>query len=326
MEKSGSPHESPSYPHEKQPTPPKSFWNEQAGVAQDAKQFDFRKPPAPTNTSKQRQLPSQSNTAKPTANVKKVLFFFGIQCEVFEFMLDTVQEGERQAQLNRHIPKYDKPVLATNCVILCLLYNEASMLSNYLASASKGCMPELPHSISVEDYQAFLMNDSEVNKYVGKLQKFEKASQEHLKDLQRRLDRNTTQGKELSNISDNVMKHLYWNKDKTRVLMDVADKYFLWVIDFYNSMRIKLRQNDFEVFMKVTTFMGKSYFCLMRDVYFDFDTAWQKQSYVKAADLRRYLEAPGSIERIVVESISAYLDKHVTLQTTISRVNRSRAE
>ena len=304
---------------DKLPTPPKYPQDDFTNPNFSGKYFDPRQQQLTSLSYSSRPVQNNSYAPKPKYDGKKVAFYFNLQCEVFEFMLHTVTFGNGQLEYSKFIPTYGQVIDATNCVILCLLYNQTSMLSWYLKKENRQYMPELSDSITPSDYQAFLMNDSEVNVYLQNLQRFISKSGEHLTSVQLYFDKKTAQGKELFNLIDNVKKSEYWEKNKTRVLMDMADKYFLWAVEFYNCRRVKLRQYYFEAFKKVTMFIGKSYYCLMRDVYFDFDMAWQKQRHMTAVNLVRYLEETNSIEHIVIEAIKTYLDKHATLQTTIGR-------
>ena len=155
---------------------------------------------------------ASKQTSKPTGDARKVKFYLDIQYEVFEFMLLTVQEGINQFGLIKEAPTYDTVIDSINCVVLCLLYNQAHMLTYYLSNSGKDYMPELPDSISIYDYQSFLMNETEVKFHRDKLQRYVDRSEERLAYQQKFLDPRDAQGKELMGVISNVKSKQYWEK------------------------------------------------------------------------------------------------------------------
>ena len=310
-------YESPTYGYDQQHSS-RNNPSDQMGHSQRSKyQYDHREARITSYTAK--PAPAPEVRTKPPSDGKKVSFYLSLQCELFEFMLRTIDEGTSQYSIFKYVPTYDRVVDSTNTMILCMLLNQTSMLRRHLQDKDKGYMPPLPQSISIGDYQSFLKNQGEVNDFIQKLKSFQDRTQYQLEEVQKYLDTKTTQGKELLNVINNTSKGMYWEEKKAEVLTDLADKYYLWAIDFYNKQRLRIKRDYPDIFRKMTVYIGKCYYSVMRDVYFDFDISWEKKKFVTAAKLDKWLKDNASIEKIVIEAISTYLSKTVSLQSTINR-------
>lgn len=294
-------------------------YDQMSNFSQSKYQYDY--PDARTQVASHiaKPAPPPEVRTKPASDGKKVSFYLSLQCELFEFMLRTVDEGNSQLSICKYVPTYDKVVDSTNTIILCMLLNQTSMLHLLLRDKEKGYMPPLPESISIGDYQSFLKNQGEVNDFVQKLKSFQDRTQYQLETVQKYLDTKTSQGKELVGVIRSTNSGVYWEEKKAQALTDLADKYYLWALDFYNKVRQRLKREYPDIFRKATLYMGKCFYSVMRDVYFDFDKSWEKKKFVTAEKLNAWMKDNESIESIVIEAISTYLSKSVTLQTTIGR-------